>query len=285
DKEVFGFTLIPSTGWGVDDLDAKGRIVKALDAGIDQFGGEQIPELLVELVEEGKVAESRLDESVKRILRDKFTLGLFDEPYLDLAESLKTMGKAEFVKAGKESQRKAMVLLKNEGVEGKKALPLTKGLKIYVENIAEGSLAGYGTVVETPEEADIAILRLQTPWEPINKAGSMLENFFHQGDLDFKGEEKERILKIMEGVPTIVDMYMDRPAVIPEIAAKAVGLTVNFGAEDDALLDVLFGNFTPSAKLPFELPSSMEAVRKQKEDVPYDSKDPLYPFGAGLSYD
>jgi beta-glucosidase len=44
------------------------------------------------------------------------------------------------------------------------------------------------------------------------------------------------------------------------------------------------GKAKPEGHLPFELPSSMEAVRNQKEDVPYVSKDPLYKFGAGLSY-
>ena len=53
---------------------------------------------------------------------------------------------------------------------------------------------------------------------------------------------------------------------------------------DAAVLDVIFGRFTPSGKLPFELPSSMEAVQQQKEDLPYDSVNPLYPFGFGLTY-
>jgi beta-glucosidase len=48
---------------------------------------------------------------------------------------------------------------------------------------------------------------------------------------------------------------------------------------------VIFGRFSPSGRLPFELPSSMQAVRRQKEDVPYDSEDPLFPFGHGLTYD
>jgi Glycosyl hydrolase family 3 C-terminal domain len=74
------------------------------------------------------------------------------------------------------------------------------------------------------------------------------------------------------------------PAVIPEIAAASKGLLADFGASDEALLDVIFGKINPSAKLPFEMPSSMEAVRKQKEDMPYDSENPLFPFGFGLSY-
>jgi beta-glucosidase len=72
--------------------------------------------------------------------------------------------------------------------------------------------------------------------------------------------------------------------VIPEIAARSAALLANFGASDAAVLDVIFGRFAPSGKLPFELPSSMAAVRRQKPDVPYDSENPLFPFGHGLTY-
>jgi beta-glucosidase len=111
-----------------------------------------------------------------------------------------------------------------------------------------------------------------------------LRDHFHQGDLDFKGTELERILGILDRIPTIVDVYLDRPAVIPEIANRAAALLGSFGANDAAVLDVVFGRFAPSGKLPFELPSSMDAVRKQFEDVPYDSENPLFPFGHGLTY-
>ena len=57
---------------------------------------------------------------------------------------------------------------------------------------------------------------------------------------------------------------------------------VDFGASDDVLVDILFGVRKAEGLLPFELPSSQEAVEKQLEDVPYDSEDPLYPFGYGL---
>jgi beta-glucosidase len=130
-------------------------------------------------------------------------------------------------------------------------------------------------------QADIAILRLSTPFK---KRIGMLESYFHAGDLDFKEPERSRILRIMDQVPTVVDIYLERPAVIPEIAEKSVALLGNFGACDEAVLDVIFGKFNPQGKLPFELPSSMEAVRKQKEDLPHDSEDPLFPFGHGLCY-
>jgi beta-glucosidase len=57
-----------------------------------------------------------------------------------------------------------------------------------------------------------------------------------------------------------------------------------FGATDSALLDVISGRFNPGGKLPFELPSSMAAVERQAEDVPFDSSSPLFRYGAGLTY-
>ena len=107
---------------------------------------------------------------------------------------------------------------------------------------------------------------------------------FHHGDLDFKDEAKAEILTLCQTVPTIVLLYLDRPAVIPEISTAAKALLGEYGASDTAVLNVVFGMAHPEGKLPFELPSSMEAVRNQKADLPYDSENPLYPFGFGLSY-
>lgn len=197
-----------------------------------------------------------------------------------MEKATQTVGKEAFRKLGEESQRKSMVLLKNES----NTLPLAAGkLKIYVEHIDPKVAAEYGTVVEKPEQADLAIIRLNTPWVPADTA-NFLAKMFHHGDLDFKGAVKDNILHLLNTVPTIVDIFLDRPAVIPEISAKAKGLLADFGASDAVVLDVIFGKYHPGGKLPFELPSSMEAVRNQKEDLPHDSKDPLYPFGFGLHY-
>ena len=88
----------------------------------------------------------------------------------------------------------------------------------------------------------------------------------------------------MEQKPTIVCIYMDRPAVMPEIAAYSAGVLVDFGVSDEALLEVVFGGFNPTGRMPFELPASMQAVERQREDVPFDSGDALFKFGAGLGY-
>jgi beta-glucosidase len=274
---IFGRELMPARAWGVEHLSRAERVQKALEAGVDQFGGEACPEVIVQLVREGKVSEARLDQSVRRLLRDKFILGLFDNPYVDAEEAEKIVGKPEFRRAGELAQRKSIVLLKND----QQTLPLKSGLKIYVENLKPEAVSPYGQVVKEIAQADLAILRLNAPFE---KRKGLAEGWFHAGELDFKEPEKSRILNILERVPTIVDIYLERPIVIPEIAEKSAALLGNFGASDEAVVDIIFGKFNPQGKLPFELPSSMEAVRNQKEDLPHDSENPLFPFGHGLCY-
>jgi beta-glucosidase len=275
--KILGREMLPGRAWGVEYLSIPERACKILDAGVDQFGGEACPEVIVQLVREGKVSEERIDQSVRRLLRDKFILGLFDNPYVDVDAAEKILGKPEFRQAGELAQRKSIVLLKND----KQTLPLKTGLKIYVENLKPEAVSQYGQVVKDIAQADLAIVRLNTPYE---KRKGLAEGWFHAGELDFKEPEKSRILKILDQIPTIVDIYLERPAIIPEIAEKSAALLGNFGAGDEAVLDVIFGKFAPQGKLPFELPSSMDAVRKQKEDIPHDSENPLFPFGHGLSY-
>ena len=73
---------MPARAWGVEHLSELDRVVKIIDAGCDQFGGESRPELVVEAVRSGRVSEERIDQSIRRLLREKFVLGLFDQPSL-----------------------------------------------------------------------------------------------------------------------------------------------------------------------------------------------------------
>jgi beta-glucosidase len=272
----------PAKAWGVEKLSKEERVAKIIEAGVDQFGGESLPDVIVQLVKDGKISEKRIDTSVVRLLRLKFQLGLFDNPFVDEKKAGEIVGSAAFVKAGAEAQRRSLTLLKNDNY----TLPLaTNKLKIYIKNIDPKVASQYGQVVTDPKQADIAIIRLQTPSYPVPEAkGNPIAGFFHFGDLDFKGQQLEDILTLEKTVPTVVDIFLDRPAVIPEISQNAKALIANYGATDAALLDVVFGKYKPGGHLPIELPSSMEAVRNQKEDLPHDSQNPLYKFGFGLSY-
>lgn len=283
DAKILGMVLLPARAWGMEKATPEERIIKALNAGVDQFGGEAVPELLVKLVKEGKISESRIDESVVRILKMKFKLGLFDNPYVDANKANKIVGNEMFMAKGLLAQKKSIVLLKNDTLKNVPVLPLKPGIKIYIKNINKITASRYGNIVSKPELADIAIIRLKAPSQVLPGTGNM-GKFIPAGDLDFKDGEKDAVLGLLQRVPTIVDIYLSRPAVIPEIAASCRGLFVNFGANDEAFLEVVFGRFNPQGKLPIELPSSMDAVRKQKEDVPYDSRDPLFRFGYGLHY-
>lgn len=270
----------PARAWGVAHLDHAGRVLKVLEAGVDQFGGENCPDLVLQLLKEGKISEQRIDQSLRRLLRLKFQLGLFDNPFVDESKAAEVPGNEAFRKLGMESQQRSLTLLKNEG----DMLPLSPNKhRVYAEGLDSAVLARYAIVVKRIEEAELAILRLQAPWVPFDTQNPFARGF-HHGDLDFKGAEKARILSLLKRVPTVVDIYLDRPAVIPEISAASHALIANYGSSDEALCSVLFGEAKPEGRLPFELPSSMEAVRAQFADVPHDSNAPLYNFGFGLRY-
>ncbi|MEV7136261.1 glycoside hydrolase family 3 N-terminal domain-containing protein [Arthrobacter sp. NPDC093128] len=263
--------------WGVEHLSPLDRLEKAVSAGVDQFGGEHCPELLIELVNSGRLSESRLDASVRRLLREKFVLGLFDNPFVDAEAADGIVAQRSFVEAGYEAQCQSLTILSN-GTHGE-VLPIAGQPRIYVLNVDRSVAARYGTVVNEPEEAELAVVRIKAPFEP--RAGAF-EQFFHAGSLEFTAEEVRSILELCRKVPTVVDIYLDRPAVIPEISRSAAAVVANYGASDSALFDVLFGRRSARGTLPFDLPSSMRAVAASRSDVPFDTEAPLFRFGHGL---
>ncbi|MEU6878048.1 glycoside hydrolase family 3 N-terminal domain-containing protein [Streptomyces sp. NPDC046712] len=274
DATIFG-EIHEARAWGVEHLSVAERAAKALDAGADQFGGEQCPEVVVELVQSGRISEARVDASVRRLLREKFVLGLFDERrYVDPDEAAETVGRADFKAAGAAAQRRSLTVL----TDG--PLPLAGRPKLYVENVDAAVAAAYGDVVTTPAEADLAVLRLRTPHE---ERPNRFEAFFHSGSLAFEEPELTRILALLATVPTVVCVNLERPAVLPEIAEHAAALIADYGASDEALLDVAFGRARAEGKLPFELPRSMAAVAAARPDVPNDTENPVFPHGHGLS--
>jgi beta-glucosidase len=279
--KMLGQTLVEAKDYGVENLTPGQKIKKALDAGIDQFGGESIPELLAELVNHGEVPEARIDRSARKLLKLKFELGLLDNPFVDERKAAEICGSITHADLGYQSQLRSQVLLKNAPVQGKPLLPLAKGTKIFVQGLDAGVAAKFGQVVDRPHDAEVALLRVSVPFEP--KEG-FVEKFFHQGRINFTPEELQPLLAVMQTKPAVVSIYLERGVVMPEITAAATAIVANFGASDEAIFDVIFGEFDPTGKLPLELPRSPEAVARQKEDVPYDSDDPLFPFGFGLTY-
>lgn len=262
--------------WGVEELSVPERVKKVLDAGCDQFGGESIPEVVVELVRSGQVPEERIDVSVRRILRDKFQLGLFDNPYVDENKAEAITAQDLFMEKGRQAQAKSTVVLKNQNL-----LPLKRGSKVFLDGIADSDkFEKYGEVVTERESADVVIVFRQSPFEPRNDY--YIERFFHQGRLYFNKKEVAEVIDLAAEKPTVFVIDLERPAILTEIDQVVEATVGVFGISDEVLADVLFGNRVPEGQLPFTLPRDWQSVLDQKEDMPFDLENPLYSFGHGL---
>jgi beta-glucosidase len=273
--------------WGVEDRSMRARFVQAVKAGVDQFGGTERADMLIDAVRAGELTEARLDSSVQRILTGKFALGVFENPYVEPSEAARRVGTDAFRSEALNAQRRALVLLENQGgILPLRAKANNTTLRVYLRGISPEVATQRGwTVVTDPKQADVAIVRLAAPFETLHPQyvfGAMQ----HEGNLAFRdGEpEYEAFKQVSSVVPTVVTVYLDRPAILAPLKERARAVIANFGVSDVALLDVLVGRAKPEGKLPFELPSSMDAVLAQKSDVPHDSPRPLYPLGFGRRY-
>jgi beta-glucosidase len=269
--------------WGVENLSKVDRFAKAVNAGVDQFGGTEEAEFLVQAVRAGKVSESRINESAYRIALQKFEQGLFENPYVDVANAASVVGNPRFQAEATSAQRRALVLLENK----KGILPLSpRGKRVFLHGIDSATAARYGfNVVTDLASAEIAIVRTTAPFQTLHP-NYVFGAMFHEGDLGFRdgNPEFEEIKRIANAVPTIITVYLDRPAVLTGLKDRAAALIGNFGVSDAALLDVLTGAAQPEGRLPFELPSSMAEVEAQHSALPHDTQHPLYRIGYGLRY-
>ncbi|MEM9422296.1 MAG: glycoside hydrolase family 3 N-terminal domain-containing protein, partial [Pseudomonadota bacterium] len=272
-----------STAWGVIDRSPEERYALALTAGIDQFGGIDSPMYLLKAVSSGLVSEDRLDLSVRRLLIQKFKLGIFEKPFVDETLAQDIVGKNSFQEQAKIAQAKALVLLENK----ENLLPLgDKPLKVFLYEIdADAAREAGFDPVSTPEAADLAIMRLTTPFEQ-NHKNYMFGRRHHEGNLAYLpgNPDYDAVKSASQQVPVIATVFLERPAILTSIQNDVSALIGNFGVSDQVLFRVLKGDAEPQGNLPIELPSSMEAVVNQSEDLPYDSESPLYAFGYGLRY-
>ncbi len=277
--------------WGVENLTILERYQKAIDCGVDLFSGTGDPTLLLETVKTGMISESRINQSIERLLTEKFELGLFENPYVDISYAEKTVGKIEFQKRGDLAFRKSIVLLRNDA----KLLPIKKGTKVYIESLynnsktnipVSASLANELSIefVKDEKEADIVVLWL-TP-----TAGSLFSSTGAEIKLQLSDNKIDvgYINEVTSSKPTVVVINYSNPWVIDEIDNKNLQTVLaTFGTSPDALLDVLAGKYNPTGKMPFTTPKSRQAVLDNQSDVPgYLKPDgyALFKFNEGLGY-
>jgi len=275
--------------WGVEELSKAQRFAKAINAGVDQIGGTEQSNIIVEDVQKGLISEARVREAASRILLQKFQIRLFEQPYVDETRAAVIAGNKDFAAEGQAAQARAVVLLENGRVPatGQPLLPVTpKNKKIYLYGISAEAAEAVGfTVVKDAAQADLAIIRAPAPYE------SEHPNFFfgsrqHEGRLAFTEQDAAyaELLRVSRMVPTVFLTTLERPLILTNVKPHATALLGDFGIADEPLFALVTGKVPPGGRLPFELPSSVEAVKQQKSDRPHDSQSPLFPFGFGLHY-
>lgn len=267
--------------WGVEDLSKEQRFIKAVKAGIDQFGGVTDSAILVSAVKKGLLSEQRLNESARRILVQKFELGLFEQPYVKAEIADDIVGRKTTQREADKAQLRSLVLLQNKNI-----LPLRKSTRVWLYGIqpTEATRAGL-VVVERPEDADVAIMRTSAPFEQPHY-GYFFGRRHHEGSLEYKPEDEvmKTLDKVSAIVPVVMTMYMERPAVLTHVTDKTHAFIANFGLSDEVLFTRLTSDAPYSGRLPFTLPSNIQSVMDQDPSVPDDIKSPLYPIGFGLAH-
>lgn len=271
--------------------DKKEAAQKAITAGLDMemMGGCYVEEL-ANLVEEGTVPMAVVDEAVRRVLRIKERLGLFENPYVDVTRAPKVVLCDEFKAAARDAARRSMVLLKNDG----DLLPLSKDVKSvavigpYVtdekafewrgcwtvagESSAFTSFADAvrGTVspgtdvkVDAGDDPDFAgavaaakasQVAIVVVGEDADRAGE----YHCVSDIGLQGNQEELVKAVVAtGTPTVVVLINGRPLACPWIAENAPAILEAWHSGTMgtwAATDILFGDANPGGKLPVTFP-------------------------------
>ena len=323
-KKELGFKGFVVSDWAalermVGQPDYKKNIINCINAGIDMVmvpgavpdGNQSFQNfisLLTESIKEGSISEARINDAVARILKIKFEMGLFENPFTDRS-LLSKVGSKEHRAIAREADKQSLVVLKNNGV-----LPISKDLgQIHVagKNADDlGNQCGGWTITWQGESGPLT--KGTTIYEAIQVAVSSFTNVTYSKDgsgakganvgIVVVGEtpysemmgDKESLqldkkdLKAIEnvrkaGVPVVVVMVSGRPLIVEDEVDKWDGLIAAWlpGSEGKGVTDVLFGDYNPTGRLSVSWPRSMDQIPINFGDETYD---PLFEYGFGLSY-
>jgi len=305
-------------------VDEKDATYRAISAGVDMAMTPYTTNFhdhLVALVKEGKISEERIDLSVSRILRLKFEIGLFENPY-PRNDRFNRVGSPENRAKALEAARESIVLMKNENV-----LPLNASAKVLLAgpnaNLKQ-VLAGGWTLRWIPNDEAIYPKDMYTVYTALQKEFSSVALAATAGEVKAKASKADAIVlavgempysegfgSILDinlpddqieliktaqatGKPVILVMISGRPRVITKVypGCKAVLFAGLPGFEGgQAIAEVLSGKVNPSAKLSFNYPHSVNRLvphnhKYSETSLAHEIPNPvaLMPFGTGLSY-
>ncbi|MBT5224086.1 MAG: beta-glucosidase [Candidatus Marinimicrobia bacterium] len=321
-KNELGFSGFVVSDWAaIDDIDEdyKTSIITAINAGIDMVmvPGEhsnkshsyiEFINLLKESVLEGSVSINRIDDAVYRILKIKYSMGLFEKPIKDY-KKLNEVGSSKNRELAREGVNKSVVLLQNNNI-----LPISKNIKSILvagehghdlgyqcggwsiswqggsgnttigttildgirDNIGNQSSVSFSKNGDEPNDHDIIIAVVgETPYAEMKGDSESLE---------LSNKDKlllERLIKT--GKPIVLILISGRPMIITPYLEHVDAVLAAWlpGTEGSGVADLLFGDVSPTAKLSFSWPRDMSQIPINYGDKTYD---PLFPLGYGLTY-
>jgi len=322
-KGELKFKGILVSDWAaIDQLgkDFKSDIEKSINAGLDMIMIPNPPgkennyvdfiTLLKELVNEKKVPLSRIDDAVKRILRVKFEMNLFEHPMTDRS-LMATFGSQEHRQVARECVRQSLVLLKNEN----KTLPLSKNVKNIVlagksaddignqcggwtidwQGKSGNTITGGTTVLQAVKNtvSKNTVVTYSKDGSEVSGADVVLvvvgetpyaEMLGDRDDLQLAKEDIDVIETVKKsGKPFVVILFSGRPLLIQTQLKEANAFVAAWlpGSEGAGITDVLFGDFNFTGKLGHSWPKSFEQIPINVGDKNYD---PLFKYGFGLKY-
>jgi beta-glucosidase len=297
------------------DPDYKTAVEISINAGMDMAmepkNYREFITALKELVKEGKVSMSRIDDAVTRILRVKFAMGLMDKNKSALADrSLHNQfGSAEHRETARQAVRQSLVLLKNE----KKTLPISKKIAHIcvagksaddIGNQCGGWTIDWGgrsgdvttggtTILKAIKNTVSADTKITFSKDGRGAEGANIgiviigETPYAEGKGDvpepvLAGEDIETVNNMKKaGIPVVVVLISGRPLIINDILKQADAFIAAWlpGTEGQGVTDVLFGDYKPTGKLSFTWPSSVSQI-----PLGSGKGEPLFKYGFGLSY-
>ncbi len=293
-----GFEGIIQTDWGLNHTAA------AL-AGADALGGagqRESKKLTQNLTDE------QFNERVGRLLKAKFELGLFENPYVDVENAKAVVGNPEHVALAKQAAKEALTLVKYENVSAlagqqiivagslaEDTAALSSGWKIAeyeAKNILEAITEKAGAENVTYIGNDLTQVAASYPAGTtaivvVGEASGTHEPAWGTSTLEFPAEQTDMVKALKAaGVPVVTVAIMNRAYVMSPIAENSDALLLAYrpgctaGAE--AIAEALYGEAAITGKTPFQIPATMDQVMLQREDLPKDIVDPLYDFGYGI---
>ncbi|HKJ34372.1 MAG TPA: glycoside hydrolase family 3 N-terminal domain-containing protein, partial [Balneolales bacterium] len=316
-KGQMGFKGFLVSDWAaINQLgpDYKEDIKKSINAGLDMI---MVPDKYVEfindltqLVKDNEVPMSRINDAVRRILRVKFQMKLFQHPYTDKSLTAQ-IGSDAHRELARQAVRESMVLLKNKN----NVLPISKNIKkLFVAgshadnlgyqcggwtitwqggsgNTTKGTTMLQGIRNEVSSSTKVTYSKDGTGVKGSDFAVVVVgEKPYAEGqgdrkDLHLSQEDLNTIENVRKsGVPYVVVLISGRPMIVTNVIDQAPAFIAAWlpGSEGEGVADVLFGDYAPTGKLPASWPKSMSQIPINKSDTA--NYNPLFPYGYGLTY-